>query len=164
MENLHRLIDKLEANLRRSKIFGLSIIKTKENISIINKIRQVLAESYTPAEEVNRLRKELEKKEIELNNIKNGIIQNDEIVKMAHQKALEIESQAKEEAQMLINSAEKYVIKVLQQFEEELKRLLATVQESRKNLEAEMQTEINKVGAKKIEPNQEIKKVNIKLK
>ncbi|MCS7243274.1 MAG: hypothetical protein RMJ36_00855 [Candidatus Calescibacterium sp.] len=162
MENLYRLIDKLEANLRRSRLFGLSFVKSKESISIINKIRQILAESYTPTEELIRLRKELESKERELNDIKNNIIENEEIVKMAYLKAQEIEKNAKEEAQILINNAEKYALRVLDHFEEELKKLVSTVQQSKKNIETEIQAETNKVGAKKAD--QELKKVNIKIK
>jgi len=164
MENLYKLLDKLESNLRKSKIFGFSIIKQKENLALINRIRQVLSESFTPSEEIIKLRKELEAKELELNNLKNNIVENDEIVKIAYTRAQEIERQAKEEARELIISTEKYTIKVLEHFEEELKKLISNVQNSRKSLESEIQMESNKIGAKKIENNQELKKVNIKLK
>lgn len=163
MENLYILLNKLEA-LMKKKVFSLSIVKTKEALLIINKIRQILTESYTPIEEVTKLRKELETTKIELNNLKSNLIENEEIVKIAKSKAQEIEAYAKEEAQLIINEAEKYAIKVLSHFEEELKKLLSVVQNSKKNLESEIQLETNKVGAKKIETNQELKKVNIKLK
>ncbi|MEN3014594.1 MAG: hypothetical protein ABDH21_00815 [bacterium] len=163
MENLYRLLDKLEANMRKNKIFGMSIIKHKENLTIINKIRQILMESYTPSEELIKLRKELEIKERELNNLKNNLIENEEIVKMAYVRAQEIEKQAKEEAQELITGAEKYAFKILDHFEEELKRLITTVQNSKKNLESEINLETNKVGVKKVENNKEIKKVNIRV-
>ncbi len=163
MENLYILLNKLES-LMKKKVFGLSIVKTKEALSIINKIRQILTEGYTPIEEVTKLRKELETTRIELNNLKSNLVENEEIVKMARSKAQEIETYAKEEAQLIISEAEKYAIKVLSHFEEELKKLLSIVQNSKKNLEAEIQLETNKVGAKKIETNQELKKVNIKLK
>ncbi len=164
MENLLRLLDKLESNLRKNKFFGVSIIKFKDNQLIINKIRQIIMDSYTPTEEVTKLRKELERKEKELNELKNNLVENEEIVKLAYQKAQQIENQAKEEALSLINDADKYVIKILSQFEEELKKIIANVQNSRKNLENEIQLENSKVGLKKAEVNQELKKVNIKIK
>ncbi|MFN3478309.1 MAG: hypothetical protein ACK4ZM_02945 [bacterium] len=167
MENLHRLIDKLETNLRKNKMFGISLVKYKDNQNIINKIRQILMENYVPMEEIAKLRKEIEMKERELNNLKNNVIENEEIVKIAHQRAQEIEKMAKEEANLLINDAEKYVIRLLENFEEELKKIIASIQNSRKSLETEIQMENNKVGLKKvekIESNQELKKVNIKLK
>lgn len=167
MENLHRLIDKLEANLKKTKMFGISFVKYKDNQSIINKIRQILMESYVPIEEITKLRRELEIKERELNNLKNGILENDSIVKEAYQKAQEIQAIAKEEANLLINDAEKYVIKLLERFEDELKKIITNIQNSKKSLETEMQMESNKIGLKKIEKmetNQELKRVNIKLK
>lgn len=167
MENLFRLLDKLETNLRKRKIFGFSFIKYKENQGIINKIRQILAEGFIPLEEINKLRKELEIKEKELRDLKNNLVENEEVVKIAYQRAQEIKKAAEEEANLLINDAEKYVFRILEYFEEELKKIISNIQNSKKSLESEIQLESNKVGLRKIEKmenSQELKKVNIKLK
>jgi cell division septum initiation protein DivIVA len=164
------MLDKLETNIRRSKFLGLSMVKTKEALSIINKIRQILSESFTSFEEVNKLRKQLEEKELELNNLKNNLVDNEEVVKLAYQKAQEIEKYAKEEAEAIINEAEGYAIKVVSQFEEELKKLLTAVQNSKRNLEIEKQDReakaaknLQSLNSSKFGESQELKRVNIKI-
>ena len=66
----------------------------------------------------------------------------------------------------MIDEAEKYVYKIITNFEEELKKILNFISNSKKNIELNL--EANKVGVKKVESPEnvksELKKVDIKIK
>ncbi len=167
MEEIRLLIDKLEKMLRTSKkIFGSSIVNTKEFLALISKLRTTIDKNFVSIDEVNKLRRELEEKEKQLQLLTNDILNNNEIVMQAYEYANKIKNQANEEAQNIIDEAEKYVYKVMSNFEEELKKLLTFVTNTKKNIELNL--EANKVGVKKIENPEpvraELKKVNIKVK
>jgi F0F1-type ATP synthase membrane subunit b/b' len=84
----------------------------------------------------------------------------------AYEYANKIKAQANEEAQNMIDEAEKYIYKIITNFEEELKKILNFISNSKKNIELNL--EANKVGVKKVENPEsvkaELKKVNIKIK
>jgi F0F1-type ATP synthase membrane subunit b/b' len=84
----------------------------------------------------------------------------------AYEYANKIKAQANEEAQNMIDEAEKYIYKIITNFEEELKKILNFISNSKKNIELNL--EANKVGVKKVESPEsvkaELKKVNIKIK
>ncbi|MCX7870641.1 MAG: DivIVA domain-containing protein [bacterium] len=167
MEEIRLLLDKLEKMLRTSKkFFGSSIINTKEFLSLISKLRTTIDKNFVSIDEVNKLRRELEEKEKQLQLLTNDILNNNEIVMQAYEYANKIKNQANEEAQNIIDEAEKYVYKIMINFEEELKKLLNFVANTKKNIELNL--EANKVGVKKVENTEstrsELKKVNIKVK
>jgi len=167
MEEIRLLLDKLEKVIRSSKkIFGYSVINTKEVLSLITKLRTVIDKNFVSIDEVNRLRRELEEREKKLEVLTNDILNNNEIVMQAYEYANKIKAQANEEAQNMIDEAEKYVYKIITNFEEELKKILNFIANSKKNIELNL--EANKVGVKKVESPEnvksELKKVNIKIK
>ena len=125
MEEIRLLLDKLEKMIRSSKkIFGYSVINTKEILSLITKLRTVIDKNFVSIDEVNRLRRELEEREKKLEVLTNDILNNNEIVMQAYEYANKIKAQANEEAQNMIDEAEKYIYKIITNFEEELKNLL----------------------------------------
>jgi cell division septum initiation protein DivIVA len=167
MEEIRLLLDKLEKMIRSSKkIFGSSVVNTKETLSLITKLRTAIDKNFVSIDEVNRLRRELEEKEKKLEVLTNDILNNNEIVMQAYEYANKIKAQANEEAQNMIDEAEKYIYKVITNFEEELKKILNFIVNSKKNIELNL--EANKVGVKKVESPEnvkaELKKVNIKIK
>jgi cell division septum initiation protein DivIVA len=167
MEEIRLLLDKLEKMIRNSKkIFGSSVVNTKETLSLITKLRTAIDKNFVSIDEVNRLRRELEEKEKKLEVLTNDILNNNEIVMQAYEYANKIKAQANEEAQNMIDEAEKYIYKVITNFEEELKKILNFIANSKKNIELNL--EANKVGVKKVEASDnvkaELKKVNIKIK
>jgi cell division septum initiation protein DivIVA len=167
MEEIRLLLDKLEKMIRSSKkIFGSSIVNTKETLSLVTKLRTTIDKNFISIDEVNRLRRELEEKEKKLEVLTNDILNNNEIVMQAYEYANKIKAQANEEAQNMIDEAEKYIYKVITNFEEELKKILNFIANSKKNIELNL--EANKVGVKKVENpdnvKSELKKVNIKIK
>jgi cell division septum initiation protein DivIVA len=167
MEEIRLLLDKLEKMIRSSKkIFGSSVVNTKETLSLITKLRTAIDKNFVSIDEVNRLRRELEEKEKKLEVLTNDILNNNEIVMQAYEYANKIKAQANEEAQNMIDEAEKYVYKIITNFEEELKKILNFIANSKKNIELNL--EANKVGVKKVEASDnvkaELKKVNIKIK
>ncbi len=168
MEEIRLLIDKLEKMIRTSKKFlGSSIVNTKEFLTLISKLRTVIDKNFVSIDEINKLKRELEEKEKQLQILTNDILNNNEIVMQAYEYANKIKNQANEEAQNMIDEAEKYVYKIMSNFEEELKKLLNFVANTKKNIELNL--EANKVGVKKIESPEpsaraELKKVNIKVK
>jgi cell division septum initiation protein DivIVA len=167
MEEIRLLLDKLEKMIRSSKkIFGSSVVNTKETLSLITKLRTAIDKNFVSIDEVNRLRRELEEKEKKLEVLTNDILNNNEIVMQAYEYANKIKAQANEEAQNMIDEAEKYIYKVITNFEEELKKILNFIANSKKNIELNL--EANKVGVKKVESPEnvkaELKKVNIKIK
>jgi cell division septum initiation protein DivIVA len=167
MEEIRLLLDKLEKMIRSSKkIFGSSVVNTKETLSLITKLRTAIDKNFVSIDEVNRLRRELEEKEKKLEVLTNDILNNNEIVMQAYEYANKIKAQANEEAQNMIDEAEKYVYKIITNFEEELKKILNFIANSKKNIELNL--EANKVGVKKVESPEnvksELKKVNIKIK
>jgi cell division septum initiation protein DivIVA len=167
MEEIRLLLDKLEKMIRTSKkIFGSSVVNTREILSLITKLRTAIDKNFVSIDEVNRLRRELEEKEKKLEVLTNDILNNNEIVMQAYEYANKIKAQANEEAQNMIDEAEKYVYKIITNFEEELKKILNFISNSKKNIELNL--EANKVGVKKVENpdnvKSELKKVNIKIK
>jgi len=167
MEEIRLLLDKLEKMIRSSKkIFGSSVVNTKETLSLITKLRTAIDKNFVSINELNRLRRELEEKEKKLEVLTNDILNNNEIVMQAYEYANKIKAQANEEAQNMIDEAEKYVYKIITNFEEELKKILNFIANSKKNIELNL--EANKVGVKKVENPEsvkaELKKVNIKIK
>jgi len=167
MEEIRLLLDKLEKMIRTSKkIFGSSVVNTKEILSLITKLRTAIDKNFVSIDEVNRLRREIEEKEKKLEVLTNDILNNNEIVMQAYEYANKIKAQANEEAQNMIDEAEKYVYKIITNFEEELKKILNFIANSKKNIELNL--EANKVGVKKVENPEnvksELKKVNIKIK
>ncbi len=167
MEEIRLLLDKLEKMIRTSKkIFGSSVVNTRETLSLITKLRTAIDKNFVSIDEVNRLRRELEEKEKKLEVLTNDILNNNEIVMQAYEYANKIKAQANEEAQNMIDEAEKYVYKIITNFEEELKKILNFISNSKKNIELNL--EANKVGVKKVENPEnvksELKKVNIKIK
>jgi cell division septum initiation protein DivIVA len=167
MEEIRLLLDKLEKMIRNSKkIFGSSVVNTKEILSLITKLRTAIDKNFVSIDEVNRLRRELEEKEKKLEVLTNDILNNNEIVMQAYEYANKIRTQANEEAQNMIDEAEKYIYKIITNFEEELKKILNFIANSKKNIELNL--EANKVGVKKVESPEnvksELKKVNIKIK
>jgi cell division septum initiation protein DivIVA len=167
MEEIRLLLDKLEKMIRSSKkIFGSSVVNTKETLSLITKLRTTIDKNFISIDEVNRLRRELEEKEKKLEVLTNDILNNNEIVMQAYEYANKIKAQANEEAQNMIDEAEKYIYKIITNFEEELKKILNFISNSKKNIELNL--EANKVGVKKVENPEsvkaELKKVNIKIK
>jgi cell division septum initiation protein DivIVA len=167
MEEIRLLLDKLEKMIRTSKkIFGSSVVNTRETLSLITKLRTAIDKNFVSIDEVNRLRRELEEKEKKLEVLTNDILNNNEIVMQAYEYANKIKAQANEEAQNMIDEAEKYVYKIITNFEEELKKILNFISNSKKNIELNL--EANKVGVKKVENpdnvKSELKKVNIKIK
>jgi cell division septum initiation protein DivIVA len=167
MEEIRLLLDKLEKMIRSSKkIFGSSVVNTKETLSLITKLRTAIDKNFVSIDEINRLRRELEEKEKKLEVLTNDILNNNEIVMQAYEYANKIKAQANEEAQNMIDEAEKYIYKVITNFEEELKKILNFIANSKKNIELNL--EANKVGVKKVESPEnvkaELKKVNIKIK
>ncbi len=167
MEEIRLLLDKLEKMIRTSKkIFGSSVVNTRETLSLITKLRTAIDKNFVSIDEVNRLRRELEEKEKKLEVLTNDILNNNEIVMQAYEYANKIKAQANEEAQNMIDEAEKYVYKIITNFEEELKKILNFIANSKKNIELNL--EANKVGVKKVENPEsvkaELKKVNIKIK
>jgi len=167
MEEIRLLLDKLEKMIRTSKkIFGSSVVNTRETLSLITKLRTAIDKNFVSIDEVNRLRRELEEKEKKLEVLTNDILNNNEIVMQAYEYANKIKAQANEEAQNMIDEAEKYVYKIITNFEEELKKILNFIANSKKNIELNL--EANKVGVKKVENPEnvksELKKVNIKMK
>jgi cell division septum initiation protein DivIVA len=167
MEEIRLLLDKLEKMIRSSKkIFGSSVVNTRETLSLITKLRTAIDKNFVSIDEVNRLRRELEEKEKKLEVLTNDILNNNEIVMQAYEYANKIKAQANEEAQNMIDEAEKYVYKIITNFEEELKKILNFIANSKKNIELNL--EANKVGVKKVESpdnvKAELKKVNIKIK
>jgi len=167
MEEIRLLLDKLEKMIRTSKkIFGSSVVNTKEILSLITKLRTAIDKNFVSIDEVNRLRREIEEKEKKLEVLTNDILNNNEIVMQAYEYANKIKAQANEEAQNMIDEAEKYVYKIITNFEEELKKILNFISNSKKNIELNL--EANKVGVKKVENPEsvkaELKKVNIKIK
>jgi len=129
-------------------------------------LRTTIDKNFVSIDEVNKLRRELEEKEKQLQLLTNDILNNNEIVMQAYEYANKIKNQANEEAQNIIDEAEKYVYKIMINFEEELKKLLNFVANTKKNIELNL--EANKVGVKKVENTEstrsELKKVNIKVK
>jgi len=167
MEEIRLLIDKLEKIIRSSKkIFGSSVVNTKEILSLITRLRTTIDKNFVSIDEVNKLRRELEEKEKKLEVLTNDILNNNEIVMQAYEYANKIKAQANEEAQNMIDEAEKYIYKVITNFEEELKKILSFISNSKKNIELNL--EASKVGVKKVESPEnvksELKKVNIKIK
>jgi cell division septum initiation protein DivIVA len=136
----------LEKMIRSSKkIFGSSVVNTKETLSLITKLRTAIDKNFVSIDEVNRLRKELEEREKKLEVLTNDILNNNEIVMQAYEYANKIKAQANEEAQNMIDEAEKYIYKIITNFEEELKKILNFI--------------VNPESVKA-----ELKKVNIKIK
>lgn len=167
MEEIRLLIDKLEKMIRTSKkIMGSSIVNTKEFLALISKLRTVIDKNFVSIDEVNKLRRDLEEKERQLQILSNDILNNNEIVMQAYEYANKIRNQANEEAQNMIDEAEKYIYKIMTNFEEELKKLLNFVANTKKNIELNLES--SKVGVKRIESpdptKSELKKVNIKIK
>jgi cell division septum initiation protein DivIVA len=167
MEEIRLLLDKLEKMIRSSKkIFGSSVVNTKETLSLITKLRTAIDKNFVSIDEVNRLRRELQEKEKKLEVLNNDILNNNEIITQAYEYANKIKAQANEEAQNMIDEAEKYIYKVITNFEEELKKILNFIVNSKKNIELNL--EASKVGVKKVESpdnvKAELKKVNIKIK
>ena len=167
MEEIRLLLDKLEKMIRSSKkIFGSSVVNTRETLSLVTKLRTAIDKNFVSIDEVNRLRREIEEKEKKLEVLTNDILNNNEIVMQAYEYANKIKAQANEEAQNMIDEAEKYVYKIITNFEEELKKILNFISNSKKNIELNL--EANKVGVKKVENPEsvkaELKKVNIKIK
>jgi cell division septum initiation protein DivIVA len=167
MEEIRLLIDKLEKMIRTSKkFFGSSLVNTKEFLTLISKLRTVIDKNFVSIDEVNKLRRELEEKERQLQILSNDILNNNEIVMQAYEYANKIKNQANEEAQNMIDEAEKYIYKIMTNFEEELKKLLNFVANTKKNIELNLES--SKVGVKRLdnpETNKsELKKVNIKIK
>ncbi|MGB9638017.1 MAG: hypothetical protein ACP5RD_03740 [bacterium] len=167
MEEIRLLIDKLEKMIRTSKkFFGSSLVNTKEFLTLISKLRTVIDKNFVSIDEVNKLRRELEEKERQLQILSNDILNNNEIVMQAYEYANKIKNQANEEAQNMIDEAEKYIYKIMTNFEEELKKLLNFVANTKKNIELNLES--SKVGVKRLDnpetTKSELKKVNIKIK
>ena len=167
MEEVRILLDKLEKIVRGSKkVFGYSLINNKEILNVISKLRTSIDKNFVSTDELNKLRRELEEKERQIQMLTNDILNNNDIVIKAYEYANKIKVQADEEAQNIVDEAEKYVYKIMTNFEEELKKLLTFVANTKKNIELNL--EASKVGVKKIETTDnnksELKKVNIKIK
>jgi hypothetical protein len=63
MEEIRLLLDKLEKMIRSSrKIFGSSVVNTKETLSLITKLRTAIDKNFVSIDEVNRLRKRIRRK------------------------------------------------------------------------------------------------------
>ena len=85
MEEIRLLLDKLEKMIRTSKkIFGSSVVNTKEILSLITKLRTAIDKNFVSIDEVNRLRRELEEREKKLEVLTNDILNNNEIVMQAY--------------------------------------------------------------------------------